>query len=268
MSRSPLAYPLTRGIDGDSGGAADLQTDVMRFMAILALCLVAIFALVQSLPTSPQTGVNAPPVSTPAPAGPPARAARAESLQRAQPASGPSATPGVEAPVTLTRPGRTAARSPGAPAKERHRPVTAHATPAPPREKAAPSPTVETPATEPKGFTLRFESDLALTRLVATGQVGFFAIDRNRARRMAVRESRISFWDASVPSEFHEMEAATVPHPVIAALRRSGAEAAGVRFGVTLPSRLREQLTTIMKAHRGGALVIGEGGELSLEGSE
>jgi len=50
MSRSPLAYPLTRGIDGDSGGAADLQTDIMRFMAILALCLVAIFALVQSIP--------------------------------------------------------------------------------------------------------------------------------------------------------------------------------------------------------------------------
>ena len=53
MSRSPLAYPLTRGVDGDVGGAADLQTDVMRFMAILSLCLVAIFALVQSLPVAP-----------------------------------------------------------------------------------------------------------------------------------------------------------------------------------------------------------------------
>ena len=40
MSRSPLAYPLTRAADSDVGGAADLQTDVMRFMAILALCLV------------------------------------------------------------------------------------------------------------------------------------------------------------------------------------------------------------------------------------
>ena len=46
MSRSPLAYPLNRAADADVGGAADLQTDVMRFMAILALCLVAIFALV------------------------------------------------------------------------------------------------------------------------------------------------------------------------------------------------------------------------------
>ena len=50
MSRSPLAYPLVRSADTDAGGAADLQTDIMRFMAILALCLMAIFALVQSLP--------------------------------------------------------------------------------------------------------------------------------------------------------------------------------------------------------------------------
>ena len=41
---------MARGMDNEAGGAADLQTDVMRFMAILSLCLVAIFALVQSLP--------------------------------------------------------------------------------------------------------------------------------------------------------------------------------------------------------------------------
>ncbi len=43
MTRSPLFYPLSRGMDSEAGGVADLQTDVMRFMAILALCLVAIF---------------------------------------------------------------------------------------------------------------------------------------------------------------------------------------------------------------------------------
>ena len=53
MNRSPLFYPLNRGLDAEAGGVADLQTDVMRFMAILALCLVAIFALVQSIPLSP-----------------------------------------------------------------------------------------------------------------------------------------------------------------------------------------------------------------------
>ncbi len=59
MTRSPLAYPLNRSADMDAGGAADLQTDIMRFMAILSLCLVAIFALVQSIPITPTQPVQA-----------------------------------------------------------------------------------------------------------------------------------------------------------------------------------------------------------------
>ena len=72
MTRSPLFYPLSRGMDSEAGGVADLQTDVMRFMAILALCLVAIFALVQSIPVNtvapeiPAAEVPTP-VSTPEP---------------------------------------------------------------------------------------------------------------------------------------------------------------------------------------------------------
>ena len=58
--RSPLAYPLNRSADMDGGGAADLQTDIMRFMAILSLCLVAIFALVQSIPLTPTAAPPAP----------------------------------------------------------------------------------------------------------------------------------------------------------------------------------------------------------------
>ena len=70
FSEHLLSYALGRPLDSDGGGAADLQTDIMRFMAILALCLMAIFALVQSLPN---TQAEAPPVAvetasaTPAP---------------------------------------------------------------------------------------------------------------------------------------------------------------------------------------------------------
>jgi hypothetical protein len=49
--------------EADTGEA--LQSDVMRFMAILALCLVAVFALVQSLPLHP---VEPPPMPQTAPA--------------------------------------------------------------------------------------------------------------------------------------------------------------------------------------------------------
>ena len=114
---------------------------------------------------------------------------------------------------------------------------------------------------------MRFESDHALTRLVAAGRVGLYAIGDGRAQRMTVSESRISFWAASTPNAFHEMETSTVPRPVIDALARSGINTAGIDWGVTLPGKLREQLDALMRDNSGGALVIGLDGELRLEAS-
>ncbi len=248
MNRSPLFYPMHRG-DTDAGGAGDLQTDIMRFMAILALCLVAIFALVQSIPlmpeplqqTDPEPAVTTPPAAQVEPSAEP------ETL---------APEPAPQPPVRLTKP----------------KPFVPKATPLPPQavaaettaEKQAPVPAA---ATTQKGFTLRFESDLALTRLVAARQVGFYALSSGRAQRMTVSDSRISFWDASAPNEFHEMETATVPRPVVDALARSGVETAAVDWGVTLPGKLRRQLDTLLRENSGGALVIGADGSLRLEAS-
>ena len=233
MMRSPLAYPLNRSADADVGGAADLQTDVMRFMAILSLCLVAIFALVQSLPMAPQ--VEPVPVSEPVPAPEPV----IEQTQIAVPA--PIAEPLPEAsPPTAVDPPTTA------------EPPTA----------AEP---IVTPVQEPEGFILRFESDAALMRLVAAGRIGVYAIEDERARRMKVSESRISFWDASVPKSFHEMEVSTVPSPVVDALARTGADTDNISWGVTLPGKLTGQLDELMQDHRGGSLLIGSNGDIRLE---
>jgi len=220
MTRSPLAYPLNRGADADVGGAADLQTDVMRFMAILSLCLVAIFALVQSMPMAPQVEPVTPVVPSPVP------------------------EPVIE--------------------------QTQIATPAPTAEIPEAAPTTEAepiviPVQEPEGFTLRFESDAALMRLVSAGQVGVYAIEDERARRMKVSASRISFWDASVPNSFHEMEVSTVPLPVVDALARTGADTDKISWGVTLPGKLMGQLDGLMQEHRGGSLVIGSNGDIRLE---
>ena len=106
MTRSPLAYPLNRSADLDIGGAADLQTDIMRFMAILSLCLVAIFALVQSIPLTPTEPVSveevpvvpAPvPVVMAAPQPDPAVEPSPAVLQKPE-------SPPVEKSVVLTRP--------------------------------------------------------------------------------------------------------------------------------------------------------------------
>lgn len=45
--------PVGDGTTPDITGEHELQTDIMRFLAILSLCLMAVFALVQSLPQVP-----------------------------------------------------------------------------------------------------------------------------------------------------------------------------------------------------------------------
>ena len=143
------------------------------------------------------------------------------------------------------------------------------------RRQATAPPPVSTPAEdrptppppEPEGFTLRFESDLALSRLVATGQVGFFALDDQGAQRMSVSANDISFWAAPMPARFHEMDSATVPAAVRRALGRTGRAERVQSWAVTLPSRVSADLERIMQAHRGGALVIAKDGSLRRETS-
>jgi hypothetical protein len=262
--RSPLAYPLNRGADMDVGGAADLQTDVMRFMAILSLCLVAIFALVQSMPVSPPVA-PAPDAKTEAVAD-----LAPEPVPEPELEPKPETVPEpklVETPklVTLTRPKWVPKYEPEAvPAKPAtESPVAEATTPTTPETLSSPVPA----AAAQEGFTLRFESDAALTRLVAASQVGVYAIDGEHARRMTVSESRISFWDASLPNSFHEMEASTVPSPVVDALARTGVDAGNIRWGVTLPGKLKGQLDGLMQENRGGSLVIGTNGNIRLEAS-
>ena len=240
--RSPLAYPLNRSADMDGGGAADLQTDIMRFMAILSLCLVAIFALVQSIPLTPTPPAPTPQIVEPA-AIPPAEPieAPAPPVRTVQTDTAPTKTAEPEQ-ITLTRP------------KWVPKTVAAKTAPAPAASPVLQPPPVKIP--EPIGFTLRFESDAALMRAIAAGQVRLYAISGSRAQRMAVSDSRISFWDASTPNTFHEMEAATVPPAVIDAHKRSGAASEAVNWGVTLPGKLKSQLDALMQAHTGGSLII------------
>lgn len=268
MTRSPLAYPLNRSTDMDVGGAADLQTDIMRFMAILSLCLVAIFALVQSIPLTPAQPV--PPETQRVLQHVPAEFAAV--MEIIEPAALPKTpTPkSTEKPpeksVTLTRPQWVPKYLP----KE---PIMPPAEPAPEIQATAPAVPIAPPQSIPpveseeEGFTLRFESDAVLTRLVAASHVGLYAIESSRAQRMTVTESRISFWEASTPNTFHEMETSTVPGTVLEALTRTGTQANEVSWGVTLPGKLKSQLDALMQEHRGGSLIIGASGAIRWEAS-
>ena len=172
----------------------------------------------------------------------------------------PESTAPVDEPVVLTRPKWVPKYTPTIPTET---------TPEPVAEPVAEAPLEHLPPAEPEeeGFTLRFASDAALTRAVAAHHVGLYAIETGRAKRMTVSESRISFWDASVPNSFHEMETSTVPVAVIRALARTGVATDAVSWGVTLPGRMKSQLDTLMHEHRGGSLIISAGGDIHWEAS-
>ena len=284
MTRSPLAYPLNRSADMDVGGAADLQTDIMRFMAILSLCLVAIFALVQSIPLTPAEPVPAdsapaptpiarepvPPEATPAPTP----VVQTVTQPEPTPAPVPVATPHSEPEpventeqkaIALTRPKWQPKYAAGAPVRNEPAviPEAADVDPAP-----VPEPPVEVPASpaaEKKGFTLRFASDAALTRAVAAHHVGLYALGKQQVKRMTVSENRISFWDASTPNTFLEMEASTVPAAVIDALARTGIATNDVGWGVTRPGKVKTQMNSLMQDHDGGSLIINAAGDVHWE---
>ena len=254
MSRSPLAYPLSRAADSDAGGAADLQTDIMRFMAILSMCLLAIFALVQSIPLTPTETTQPPePVAIEAPVVAPQPA-------RPSPEATAATPPQANENVVLTRPEWV-------PKYASAQKTAVEEAPQPSAEEVFPPAEPDPEPAGDDGFTLRFASDAALMRAVAAQHVGLYAIEQGRARRMTVSESRISFWDASTPNAFHEMEAGTVPVSVIDALSRTGAETAAVSWGVTLPGRMKAQLDQLLQAHRSGSLIITADGDIHWEAS-
>jgi hypothetical protein len=254
--RSPLFYPLSRGGDNEAGGTAELQTDVMRFMAIISLCLVAIFALVQSIPVSsmPQDPVAA---ETAVFAQPTAEQPRIE--PNPEPAVEPSVEKVVE--VKLTRPTPTRMATPEEAVVLQH-PVAARVTPPAPDTPNAAAP-VENATPSEEGFILRFETDDALTRLVARQVVGLYAITTDKSQRMNIAGDEISFWPASVPGQFHEMDQSTVPDDVLLAFGRSH-DIKGVKWGVTLPADMSNELNGYLSRERGGSLIIAGNGQISL----
>ena len=257
MTRSPLFYPLNRGMDAEAGGAADLQTDVMRFMAIISLCLVAIFALVQTIPLAPAPPViEAPPAvaEVATPATPQTAPEREITLIRPEPVKMKKAEETVALNRPLARPLEKVAE-------------------VEPTEVSMPPPVLQSTMPEPRtsreaqdGFTLRFESDSALTRLVARDVVGLYAMSMDKTHRMTVDSGDIGFWTASTPQKIHEMDVTTVPAPVLNAYRRSSASGAnGIKWGVSIPAAMSRQLDQYLSEQPGGSLIIGADGALRLE---
>ena len=146
------------------------------------------------------------------------------------------------------------------------KPVIEKPAPAEPPPKAASTPE-QKPAAEKQGFTLRFESDAALDRLVAAGSVSLYAMADQQAWRLSMTTGRPAAAQVSLPRWFHEMSAATVPAHYSRSLENaaSGPGRSTVVWGVQLPAAAKQAIASLTRQRQGGELLIRGDGQVILE---
>jgi len=289
---------------GSRGGETEaLQTDVMRFMAILGLCLTAVFALVQGLPGGG------------APAAP--MLGREIASQRARAQALAAELKRLKAGITEARGQQDEARQVLSRLRERRERARAELDAFTRRLEGArrelvgieqafrdkdrdpgelshrlqaqqvrldrverrlkeldtgegeaapetPAPAHPEPVPEEPGFTLRFASSEALDRLVAAGSVRFYAMAGGQAWQLSLPGNGAAFARAPLPGRFHEMAPSTVPSRYLRAFARTG-KGLGVVWGVELPPGTEQLIASLTRGRRGGALVIHPDGRVALE---
>ncbi len=225
------------GRPGTESSDHELEADVMRFVAIIALCIVAISTLVEDVAPMRDSGAAArppaettPPMVPAPPASPPASVtARAGGVVPITPRQNPPVPPKVSEPApeppatVLETPTSEPDRIPEPVAEPRPEPRAAPAEAVPQRAVERPDETVEQPP-EP-GFVLRFASDAALLRLVARGEAAVFVFDGAETLRLEYGDAGASFAPAPGPARYHAIAAATVPgllRQALAGERRPG----------------------------------------------
>ena len=180
-----------------------LQTDVMRFVAILGLCLAAIFSLVHSA-AQEQASVTAPGAQAPEPSR----------LQPSKP-----------------QPQRSGSR---AQEQAKSRSVTASVV------KAAPAAQPSQPAANKAVFTLEFASAQALTALLRQERIRLYA---GVGERIWQLDAAGNAQQVEAPDSYYRMDPGTLPGPLLAAfagIAPAGRVSWGVTLPGGIVSRIEE----------------------------
>ena len=271
---SPLPWQMSYAASADLENS-ELQTDVMRFMAILAFCLVAIFAIVQSIPLQPAQSQAPPPAETDVVVELPAVVAPVSPAVESKEPEPVAAVPVVPQPTPQVVPAAPEPRQKPNPVSKpvakplpvpRYTPKPQPARTEPPRQ-TDPEPTPQ-PTPVRQGLSLRFESDAILRSLVERRLVSLYAIAGDDFYRMAVSAGRVSFGAGAAPAQFHEMVLETVPADVLSSFElQHGVAARQLTWGVTLPAATTSQLRRFVRTNYQGSLVITSEAGLALAGS-
>ncbi len=253
-----------------------LQTDVMRFMAIIAFCLMAVLALVKASPSSLTPVSVQEPVSESA-------------AEQAIPADIPE-------PVVVVEPVPEQAIKPLEEVLEEPIEVSVEEVREAPIEELIEEPT-ETPAIEPPmsvvapessmadpipaeeiiqeaeadeaGLSLRFASDKDFLRLLARGSMSLFAFERGATgTRVYELDSNYAFRSVKhPPRQVYEVMSETIPGLITSRTRLepAGVSLAHTTWGVTFPRATEEAIVANVERHASGTLIINRYGEVRHE---
>jgi hypothetical protein len=224
----------------------------MRFMAIIAFCLIAILALVRSVePATAQPAAPAAPERRPVPQPQPAvevRPAGRLSMEQSVAKLIPKAVPAPAVPAP-------AAPSPAADIPMADAPVT--------EPRPAPVPQPEAARDPGQGLSLRFASDQDFLRLVNRGDIRVFAFAEGEVLSVS---ADFRFEQAPAPGQLHELLPETIPDLMTSALR-GARSSASYRWGITLPARMARQIRDHVDRGASGELIIDRYGEVRHHGA-
>ncbi len=246
--------PHTREPGGVSAGDAELQTDVMRFFAILAICVIALTSLVETVdladPSRPAADV---PATT-------ATDTRNDVDEVAGPTTGTVENESVEAegaaPVRRRAPATATAGGVAEPAPPARSPE--NALPVPPA--AGTGTRAPAAAAQPPGPALRFASPAAMLRLVANREIRVFAKHDGGSYRLSANGSR--FVPDKLPARLYLMAPETVPAGLVRALSAVSGGDAAATWGVSLSRPIENRLTHAVANGSPGLLLIDAAGRI------
>jgi len=243
-------------IDGES-----LQADVMRFMAIIAFCLVAIMALVRDVaPPGQPVALAAEKIPQEPQQSPELLIVEVPDIQPTRvPEDRTSSKPEVIQPTSAEpTPAEPSATKPIAEtlvvSSQQAPPVAAAAVPVQEAIELAPRAPVDEP-----GLSLRFGSDQDFLRLIAKGSVGGFLFNTEDIYQLG---TDYSFAKTSAPGELYELMPETIPLAIRASANNAVGDSADFNWGVVMPERIARRIATLVAIERTGQLVINRYGEV------
>jgi len=236
-----------------------LQADVMRFMAIIAFCLIAILALVKEV-EPPIPAAEQQPKTPPAPSAEPSLAKDTVKTKQLTP------PPAWQAPIRKP----TAAAVQTAPTEkatpEQPRLAVSAVTLAEPAQADAAqteSSSPEQSETAEEGLSLRFASPGDFLRLIARGDIKVYAFN-NLGDVLGLNLS-YEFLSAHTPGKVYELLPQTIPSLIVDSLVRSRRERGdddSFTWGITLPQAIEAKIAVYLASAESGQLVIDRYGEV------